>query len=116
MRLVAPFFGEFANRGMTMNQVKLLIVTTVLALGGVTASQAKTVDMSKFTCEQLLQGTADSIEYAIWLSGYYNGLRKNAKLDMDQLKHNAEIVVGECKSNPKKTVMQTVNTLQSQKK
>jgi len=32
------------------------------------------------------------------------------------LKHNAEIVVGECKSNPKKTVMQTVNTLQSQKK
>jgi hypothetical protein len=99
-----------------MNQVKLLIATTVLALGGVTTSQAETVDMSKFTCEQLLQGTADSIEYAIWLSGYYNGLRKNAKLDMDQLKHNAEIVVGECKSNPKKTVMQTVNTLQSQKK
>jgi hypothetical protein len=99
-----------------MNQFKLLIVTAVLALGGVTASQAETVDMSKFTCEQLLQGTADSIEYAIWLSGYYNGLRKNAKLDMDELKHNAEIVVGECKSNPKKTVMQTVNTLQSQKK
>src|SRR6516165_6676464 len=49
MRLSLRFFGKFPNRGMTMNQVKLLIVTAVLALGGVTASQAETVDMSKFT-------------------------------------------------------------------
>ena len=69
--------------------------------------------MKKFTCEQLLSGTANAVEAAIWLSGYYNGLRKNTVLNLDQFGKNAEIVVTECKANPKKTVMQTVNTMLS---
>ena len=68
------------------------------------------------TCEYLLKGSGDLIEAAIWLSGYYNGLRKNTKLDLGQFKKSADAVVAECKGNPKVTVMQTVNKMMSKKK
>ena len=84
----------------------------VLAMNSAAQSQER-VDMSKFTCEQLLSGTGDSIETAIWLSGYYNGLRKNTVLETGQFKKNAEVIVAECKATPKKTVMQTVKTMMS---
>jgi hypothetical protein len=76
-----------------------------------TVSQAQVVDMSKLTCAQLTSGTADSIESAIWISGYYNGMHKNTKLDLNVMKHNAEVVVDACKASPKKTVMQTINSM-----
>jgi len=78
-----------------------------------TATQAEVMDMSKITCKELLSGSPDSIEAAVWTSGYYNGLRKNTKLDLAVMKHNAEMVMAACKDDPKKTVMQTVNTLLS---
>jgi len=72
----------------------------VLAMN--TAAQAQVVDMSKFTCNQLLSGAPDAIEAAIWTSGYYNGLRKRTKIDLNVMKHNADVVVAACKDNPKK--------------
>jgi hypothetical protein len=81
-----------------------------------TAQAQGTVDMSKYTCEKLLQGSGNSIEAAIWLSGYFNGLRKNTKLDLDQFRKNAEVIVAECKDNPKKAVMETIKTTASRKK
>ena len=65
---------------------------------------------------RICKGSGDSIEAAIWLGGYYNGLRKNTKLDLGQFKKNADAVVAECKANPKVTVMQTVNKMMSRKK
>ena len=56
-----------------------------------------------------MSGGPDAIEAAIWISGYYNGLHKNTKLDLNNMKHNAELVVAECKDNPKKTVMQAID-------
>jgi hypothetical protein len=58
------------------------------------------VDMSMFTCQQLLTGTTDAIEAAVWLSGYYNGLWKNTTIDLNTMKHNAEVVVTACKETP----------------
>ncbi|MND08449.1 hypothetical protein D3C83_310500 [compost metagenome] len=55
------------------------------------------------------------IEAAIWLSGYYNGLRKNTKLDLNQFKNNAEVIVAECRTKPKNAVMQTVNQMLGRK-
>ena len=95
-----------------MNPLKVIICGAALVLALNSAAQAQErIDMSKYTCEQLLSGTGDSIETAIWLSGYYNGLRKNTVLATAQFKNNAEAVVTECKSSPKKTVMQTINTM-----
>ena len=72
--------------------------------------------MAKLTCAQLLEGSANAIESAVWLSGYYNGLRKNTKLDLNQFQKNADAVIAECKNDPKKTVMQIVNAMLSRKK
>ena len=95
-----------------MNWLKYSIfgASLVLAMNSVTQAQVM-VDMSKITCAQLMSGTADSIESAIWFSGYYNGLRKNTKLDLKVMKRNAEMVVDACKASPNKTVMQTVDSI-----
>ena len=90
-------------------------VSFVLGLSSTGQAQVM-VDMSKFTCEQLLKGSGNSIEAAIWLSGYYNGLRKNTKLDLNQFRKNAEVIIAECKDSPKATVMQTIKTRTSRKK
>jgi hypothetical protein len=87
-----------------------------LVMGIHSIAQAQTVDMSKFTCEQLLQGSGNSVEAAIWISGYYNGRKNNTKVDASQFKENAGVVVAQCKENPKATVMQTVNKLMARKK
>lgn len=94
-----------------MTNLKYLFVGALLVLAMNSATQAEVVDMSKFTCDQLLSGTPDAVEAAIWTSGYYNGLRKKTKIDLAVMKHNGSLVVAACKDNPKKTVMQTVNTL-----
>ena len=100
-----------------MNRIKRLIAIVTIALvpaATARAQMAVTVDMSKFTCAQLLEGTYDSIFTAVWISGYFNGTRKNAKLDLNNLRHNAEVVATACRSNPDQTVMDTVGKLQSQ--
>jgi hypothetical protein len=99
-----------------MNCLKYTLIGASLVLAMNTATRAEMMDMSKFTCNQLVSGSPDAIEAAVWTSGYYNGLRKNTKLDLAVVKHNAEMVMAACKDNPKKTVMQTVDTLLSGEK
>ncbi len=95
-----------------MNRIALTACSVPFVLGiSSTARAQATFDMAKFTCEQLLQGSANSIEAAIWLSGYYNGERKNTEMDTSQFQKNAERVVAACKDSPKATVMQTISKL-----
>ena len=94
-----------------MNIIKLSACCGVLALSAPAVQAQALVDMSKLTCEQLNRGTQNSIESAIWISGYYNGRKKNTMLDLNQFKQNAEAVVKECTANPSKTVMQTIDAL-----
>ncbi len=51
----------------------------------------------------------------MWFSGYYNGFYKNTKLNLNQVSRRAGMVVDECHTDPKKTVMQTVERLLSGK-
>ena len=99
-----------------MKQIKLLTVCVAFALGGVPASHSYVMDMANFTCEQLLQGGTDATEQTIWLSGFYNGLHQNTNVDLSQMQHNVEIVKGECRANPNKTVMEIIDTILSQQK
>jgi len=100
-----------------MKVIKPLIAGMAIVLVASPGAHAQGVtDMSKLTCAQLLEGSANAIESAIWLSGYYNGLRKNTKLDLGQFQKNADAVIAECKNDPKKPVMQIVNTMMSRKK
>ena len=96
-------------------KLSLSAATLILAMNAIAAAQVM-IDMKKMTCEQLLQGNSSSIEGAIWLSGYYNGISKNTVVDINMLKQNAAVVVKECASSPAKTVMETIETMLSQKK
>ena len=82
----------------------------VLAMN--TAAQTQVVDMSKFTCDQLLGGAqrcsrSGDLDQRLlqWAT------QEDLKIDLNVMKHNGTLVVAACKENPKKTVMQTVNTL-----
>ena len=100
-----------------MTWLKYSLYSALIAAAMVSTTRAQVmVDMSKFSCEQMLSGSSDAIEAAIWTSGYYNGLHKNTKLDLNAMKQNADAVVAACKSNPKMTVMQTVNGLLAARK
>jgi acid stress chaperone HdeB len=89
------------------------LVTSFVSIGATKAQVY--VDMSKVTCEQLLTANPSAVDAAVWLSGYYNGLHKNTMLDLNQFKKNAEVVIDECRANPKMTLMGTVETLISRK-
>ena len=100
-----------------MKPIRFIVAGAAIALIMHPPAQAQGVtDMAKLTCGQLLEGSANAIESAIWLSGYYNGLRKNTKLDLNQFQKNADTVIAECRSDPKKTVMQAVDKTMSRKK
>jgi hypothetical protein len=100
-----------------MKPIRFIVAGAAVALSMNPPAQAQGVtDMAKLTCGQLLEGSANAIESAIWLSGYYNGLRKNTKLDLNQFQKNADTVIAECRSDPKKTVMQAVDKTMSRKK
>ncbi len=95
-----------------MNWLKYLLFSSAFILAVSTVSEAQVmVDMSKFTCNQLLSGTPDAVEAAIWTSGYYNGLRKNTMLDLNVMKHNADAVVTVCKDKPDETLMKAVDAV-----
>jgi hypothetical protein len=99
---------------MSSLRTTVVAVGITLAITGTAKAQAM-VDMSKMTCEQLLTASPNAIDAAVWLSGYYNGVHKNTMLDLNQFKRNAEVVVDECRTNPKKTLMSTVGKLLSGK-
>ena len=54
---------------------------------------------------------ADPDQIAIWLSGYYHGMRNNTKVDVEQLKENANKVRSYCLYNGKGTVMEAIEKL-----
>ena len=99
-----------------MNRVTLMVCCVPFVLSVSSAARADVVDMSKFTCEQLLQASGNSVDAAVWLSGYYNGTRKNTKLDLAQFRQNAEVIVAECRENPKATVMGAIGKMMSRKR
>src|SRR5262245_62776383 len=97
-----------------MKSMSVLFCSVALAVGAAAPTRAQViVDVSKITCGQFLTASPNAVEAAIWLSGYYNGLRKNTQLDLNQFKKNADAVVAECRTDPKKTLMQAAETLLS---
>ena len=84
-----------------------------IVLGALAVAQAQeTIDVTKITCDQFLAGrVADSRSVSIWLSGYYNGTRKNTVLDVSALQKNAQDVMDYCITHPKVILMDAVTTL-----
>ena len=100
-----------------MKMMPMMICSAALAAGAAAPARAQMiVDVSKVTCAQFLTASPNAVEVGIWLSGYYNGLKKNTQLDLNQFKKSADAVVAECRADQKQTVMQVTERLLSQQK
>ncbi len=95
-----------------MAKLKLFALWPLVGLLAVPAAQAQvTIDVSKITCEQLLQSKVAAPRIiAIWLSGFYNGKRNNTVLDTQAMDSKASKVMNYCGSNLSMAVMQAVET------
>lgn len=93
-----------------VESVRATLCVLFIVLGASAAAQAQeTIDVAKITCGQFLAGrVADSRSVTIWLSGYYNGTRKNAILDVSALQKNAQDVMDYCITRPNVIVMDAV--------
>lgn len=76
-----------------------------------------TIDVAKITCDQFLSGrVADSRTVTIWLSGYYNGTRKNTVVDVNALQNDSQEILDYCITHRNAILMDAVTTLFGNKK
>ena len=93
---------------------RILLVSSVIVL--LTASSMApaqvTVDVSKITCDELVKyEIADPKLIAIWISGYYQGLRKNPIVDKHQTLQSIDKLEEYCFKHPSDLVMNEVGEL-----
>ncbi len=94
--------------------MKKLAFIIALLLAASAARAQVTVDVSKITCEQLLNfSVADPKDIAIWLSGYYHGRQGSTVMEPQRFKANAETLKSACfqKANIKLPAMQVIEKL-----
>jgi acid stress chaperone HdeB len=86
--------------------IKRIIPISAMFLVSSIALSQTTLEVSRITCDQFtLWKIKDPQQIAIWLSGYYNGLRKNTMLDLGSLEERADQLKDFCYRNPKVNVM-----------
>jgi len=79
---------------------KLPVIIAALLIGCSQAQAQTTIDVSKITCGQYNSfKVADPLKIAIWLSGYYHGLRRDTVLERQRLDEDAERLTRFCYSN-----------------
>ena len=70
------------------------------------------VDMSKYTCGELLSESEDDMGVVlIWIDGYLSGKTGDMTVDLEFISKLAEGVGGACASNKKARVMDVVEKL-----
>ena len=72
-----------------------------------------TVDVAKITCQQYLFDKTFSPRapmIANWLSGYFNGLKNNAVVDLGTMAKNKDKVEDYCRMNLDTTIMDAAKT------
>ena len=87
----------------------LVAALTLLAACGAAHAQV-TVDVSKITCEQYFR-LPDADIFAVWLSGYYHGQKREVTVETEQLKENAKKVRVACRlpDNVSRPIMELID-------
>ena len=92
--------------------VKLLAVVFIASVLSINAEAQVVVDVSKITCDQFATYKIENPEYiAIWLSGYYHGMRADMKVDIQTLSADAKKVEAYCVTKPDVPLVQAVKTV-----
>jgi HdeA/HdeB family len=83
-----------------------LAVGILLALAAIPARAQTSVDVAKISCRQFISDDiALSKSIAVWLGGYYSGLRRDTVVDLGRMKQNIDKVQDFCRLNMDVTVM-----------
>lgn len=91
-------------------KVWLITACWMVALASSAARSQESIDVSKITCDQFIAGkVADSRSVTIWLSGYYNGTRKNTIVDVSALQRESQDVMDYCIVHPSTFLMEAVS-------
>jgi hypothetical protein len=106
--LVDFHLGEQIMMKPRINVLSLIFLCLIIS-----AAQAQvTIDVSKITCQQFRSyAITDPNNIALWLSGYYNGQRKNTIINVESFKENLEKVKDYCITHQAVTVMQAVEAI-----
>jgi acid stress chaperone HdeB len=96
-----------------MMKFLMVAAVTIFALESTPESRAQVMlDVSKVTCDQFVgYKITDPQNIAIWLSGYYNGMRGNTVVDTQGLDANTKKLRDFCIRNPATPVMEATKTL-----
>jgi acid stress chaperone HdeB len=71
-----------------------------------------TIDVSQITCKQFMVSTLFEPDHiALWLNGYYNGIRGNTVIDVGGLQDYVAGVKDYCQHNQGAAVMKAAETL-----
>ncbi len=95
-----------------MKRLILAISAIVFLAANSMASAQVTVDVSKITCDEFVKyDIADPRQIAAWISGYYQGLRKNPIVDKHQTLQSVDKLEEYCFKHPNDLVMNEVGEL-----
>jgi acid stress chaperone HdeB len=76
---------------MRSSAIAFVVISSVATSMILAAHAQVTVDITKITCRQFLIGNIVPTKYmAIWFSGYYNGKRGAAMIEMSAVEPNAD--------------------------
>src|SRR5215470_19511419 len=91
----------------------LMVAAMIFALEYKSEVRAQVMlDVSKVTCDQFVgYKITDPQNIAIWLSGYYNGMRRNTVVDTQGLDTNFKKLREFCIRNPATPVMEATKIL-----
>ena len=95
-----------------------ILLAMLLSIFGISAVRAQqTIDVAKITCDQFLAGrVTDSRTLSIWLSGYYNGTRHNAVVDVSAFQKHSTDLMDYCISHPDMNLMEAIKNALGAKK
>ena len=90
-----------------------LSLAVALALIASTAARAQvTLDVAKVTCGQFATYKITNPQFiAIWLNGYYHGVRRDTVVDTQKLGADTKTIQDYCVKNPDAPLMQAVETV-----
>jgi acid stress chaperone HdeB len=92
-----------------MRGFALCLLTALFATA--TAEAQVSIDLTKITCKQFLfDKIAPTKTVAIFMSGYYNGVRHNTVIDMSSIEKRVDQVEDYCRLNLETPLMDAVQS------
>ena len=92
---------------------KLFVISAIAVLSTSSIAKAQvTIDVSKITCDEFVKyKIAEPKQIAIWLSGYYHGIRRSTILDTQELLQIMNKVEEYCFTHPDTLVMKAADQI-----